>query len=87
MPKSIFLSRSFYLQLAGIAALATQTAAGEQLVPAEYQVSALLAANLVMRAVTSQGVVVPGVGKTINLVRRFAAAYRAFRSPLPPKTP
>ena len=82
MPKSIFLSRTFYLQLSGIAALATQTAVGEQLVPTEYQVSALLAANLVTRAITSQGVVVPGAGRVVRIVRRLANAYRAFRAPL-----
>jgi hypothetical protein len=57
--KPWYKSRTIWLAIFGTAALVTQAAVGEQLIPLEYQASALLIAQFILRFVTSESVTLP----------------------------
>lgn len=56
MRKSLLFSKTFWLNLLALLAVAAQEVAGWRLLPPQYEALLLAAANLALRLVTSQGV-------------------------------
>lgn len=76
MSKPWYLSKTVLLTVLGIAAMVAQIAVGEQLIPIEYQSTALLFAALSLRFITSEGVTLPSTSDVSGV---FTAALRVLR--------
>jgi len=67
MSKNWFTSKTVLLTVAGITSMIVQIAVGEQLVPIEYQSTALLFSALALRFVTHESVSLPSTADVSSI--------------------
>jgi hypothetical protein len=76
MAKPWYLSKTVLLTVLGVGAMVAQIAVGEQLIPIEYQSTALMFAALALRFVTSEGVTLPSTSDVSSIAAEVLRLLR-----------